>query len=68
MVDICPALVLIKTYHKYKSYMGFIQELKDQRQSKIPLLRLNIFYNKNGKNTLNSNSNQLLSHPISYLL
>ena len=35
-VDICPVLVLAKTYYKYKSFVSFIWELNDQRWSRTP--------------------------------
>ena len=35
-VDICPALVLVKAYHKYRSSVSLIWELDDQRQVETP--------------------------------
>lgn len=35
-VDICSALVLVKAYHKYRTFLSFIWELDDQRQVETP--------------------------------
>lgn len=45
MIDIYPALVLIKAYYKYKVCVSFIWELNGQRQGRNPGLRLDIFNN-----------------------